>query len=125
MTGHANFPDLPLDQWVDLWQRGYGGKYGDDDQTYAELMDAVHATSDFEVVVPALKRFFTWKDRFGNRWIHQVDRLTENVWTRCKSSVDVPPVWRSGAVYNVFLWHVATRGKSRSLTNTLGVVIAS
>jgi len=58
-----------------------------------------------------LKEFFAWKDRFRNRWEDKVDALSEAEWDRLKLAEAVPEVWKTGSVYNVFLWHVATEGK--------------
>jgi hypothetical protein len=104
------FPDLSFDHWVDLWELGYDDKYGDDDSVYHAHMHAVHSAPDFATLLGELKRFFEWKDRIKVRWEAKVDAICEVDWNRMKANASLPDVWENGAVYNVFLLHVATQG---------------
>ncbi len=104
------FPDVSFDQWVSLWELGYDDQYGDDDSVYDAHMNAVHGAPDFSTLLVELKRFFEWKDAIKVRWEAKLDAISEENWKRIGNDSSIPEIWENGAVYNVFLLHVATRG---------------
>jgi hypothetical protein len=106
------FPDVEFEEWAELWKRGYDVEYGvNDDEAYSQRMIAVHSAPEHSTRVAALKEFFRWKDRLESRWECKVQGLSEEDWHRVAAGDCVPAIWKQGAVYNVFLWHVATNGR--------------
>jgi hypothetical protein len=112
MSDMRLIPHLAFPEWVALWSRCYDSP--EDDEKYLgalALLNTVTNEDAFEKARDALKVAFEWKNggRLSGPKGAKLTRLSHSTWQGLKAGGR--PDFFSGAIWNIFLWHLATNAR--------------
>ena len=113
MTALALVPkSVEIAEWVKRWAKCYGSK--ERDAKYITAMEKLRLVTDeesFEKTKDVLKVAFEWKNgrRLSKPKSRSIAKIDFVQWKKVSNQTEFGKFF-SGAVWNIFLWHLATGG---------------